>query len=62
MSALNASEAHEKCLDLGATLNKMGNILYKATEELRSLEDNIEATIDSTPTEGKNAPEIITID
>ena len=62
MSALNASEAHEKCLDLGAALNKMGNILYKATEELRSLEDNIEATIDSTPTEGKNAPEIITID
>ena len=61
-AALNASEAHEKCVDLGATLNKMGNILFKATEELHSLEDNIKAMIQSTPTEGENASEIITID
>ena len=61
-AALNASEAHEKCVDLGVALKKMGNILYKATEELRNLEENIEAMIESTPTEGKNTSEIITID
>ena len=47
---------------MGAALNKMGNILYKAAEELHSLEKNIEAVIESTPMKGKNAPEIIIID
>ena len=61
-AAINASKAHEKCVDLGATLNKMANILYKATEKLRSLEENIEAVIESTPTKGKNTLEIIIID
>ena len=59
---MNASEAHERYVYLGAALNKIGNILYKATEELRILEENIEAVTESTPTEGKHAPEIITID
>ena len=42
-TAMNAAEAHERCVDLEAALSKIENNLYQATEEFRRIEGYIEA-------------------
>ena len=61
-AAMNASEAHERCLDLGATISKIEHNLYQATEELRRIEEFIDTTTEQTDVEYSKGPKIITID
>ena len=37
-AAVNAAEAHERCVDLKAVLNKIENNLYQAIEEFWRIE------------------------
>ena len=61
-ATMNAVEAHEKCLDLGAAISKIEHNLYQATEELRRIEEFIYAATEQSDVEQNKGPEIITID
>ena len=61
-TAMNAAEAQERCVDLAAALNKIGNNLYQATEELRRIECYIKAATEESQVEWSNVRDVITID
>ena len=61
-AAINAAEAREKCLDLGAAISKIEHNLYQASEELRRIEEFIDAATEQLDVERSKGPEIITID
>ena len=60
--AMNAAEAQERCVDLAAVLNKIGNNLYQATKELRRIEGYIKAATEESQVEWSNVRDVITID
>ena len=61
-TAMNAAEAHERCVDLGVAISKIENNLYQATEWLRHIEGYIEAAIKHSEMDRSNVPKIIMID